>query len=238
MAGIVAGRSPRARRAMALLVAGGFAFVSAAGGLPPRALAQPAPAATGAELQRLSLVELEQLLAPIALYPDQLLMQVLMASTYPLEVVQAQRWLAQGRNATLGGAALERALVAQPWDPAVKSLVPFPQVLALMSEQLDWTQRLGDAVLGQQAEVLDTRPGAARPGAGSRHAGRRPAAGGEPQHAGGGAAAGDRHPAGAAAAGLCAGLQPVRGLRPLALPELPAGLLPAAAQPTGSAMRC
>ena len=183
MAGIAAGRPPRARRAMALLVAGGFAFVSAAGGLPPRALAQPAPAATGAELQRLSLVELEQLLAPIALYPDQLLMQVLMASTYPLEVVQAQRWLAQGRNATLGGAALERALVAQPWDPAVKSLVPFPQVLAAdeRAARLDPAPgRRGARPAGRGA---GHRPGAARPGAGSRHAGRRPAAGGEPQHA-------------------------------------------------------
>ena len=79
-----------------------------------------------------------------------------MASTYPLEVLQAQRWLGQGQNGKLSGDALAKALVAQPWDPSVKSLVPFPQVLALMSDQLDWTQRLGDAVLGQQTDVLDS----------------------------------------------------------------------------------
>lgn len=152
MPGFAAGSPPRWRRAVCLLVASGFAFVSVTGG-PTRATAQTAPAA--AALQRLTPPELEQLLAPIALYPDQLLMQVLMAATYPLEVVQAQRWAGQGDHARLSGDALAKALEAEPWDPSVKSLVPFPQVLGLMSEQLDWTQRLGDAVLGQQTDVLD-----------------------------------------------------------------------------------
>ncbi len=92
--------------------------------------------------------ELEQVLAPIALYPDSLLAQVLMASTYPLEIVQADRWAKQNKD--LKGEALTGALEKQNWDPSVKSLVNFPQVLAMMSEKLDWTQKLGDAFLAQQ----------------------------------------------------------------------------------------
>jgi hypothetical protein len=98
--------------------------------------------------------ELEQILAPVALYPDSLLSQVLMASTYPLEVVQAQRW-AQA-NKSLTGDALATELEKQTWDPSVKSLVNFPEVLTMMSEKLDWTQKLGDAFLAQQKEVMDT----------------------------------------------------------------------------------
>src|SRR5512132_2758407 len=87
--------------------------------------------------------ELDQLLAPIALYPDSLIAQILMASTYPLDVVNAARFAKQ--NATLKGDALTKALEAQSWDPSVKSLVNFPQVLTMMNEKLDWTQKLGDA---------------------------------------------------------------------------------------------
>ena len=98
--------------------------------------------------------ELDQILAPIALYPDSLLSQVLMASTYPLEVVQADRWAKQNNDLT--GDALAAALEKETWDPSVKSLVTFPQVLTMMSEKLDWTQKLGDAFLAQQKEVMDT----------------------------------------------------------------------------------
>src|SRR5262245_22365482 len=97
--------------------------------------------------------EIEQLVASIALYPDSLVSQILMASTYPLEIVQADRWAKA--NKTLQGEALTAALEAQNWDPSVKSLVNFPQVLAAMSEKLDLTQKLGDAFLAQQKEVLD-----------------------------------------------------------------------------------
>jgi len=97
--------------------------------------------------------ELEQILAPIALYPDSLLAQILMASTYPLEVVQADRWAKQNKD--LKGDALTAALEKQAWDPSVKSLVNFPQVLGMMSEKLDWTQKLGDAFLAQQKDVMD-----------------------------------------------------------------------------------
>ena len=98
--------------------------------------------------------ELEQLVAPIALHPDSLIAQILMASTYPLEVALADRWTKQ--NASLKGDALTKALESQDWDPSVKSLVNFPQVLTMMSEQLDWTQKLGDAFLADQKKVLDT----------------------------------------------------------------------------------
>jgi len=98
--------------------------------------------------------ELDQMLAPIALYPDSLLSQILMASTYPLEVVQADRWVEQNKN--LKGDALAKALEAQPWDPSVKSLVNFPQVLLMMNDKLDWTQKLGDAFLARQKDVMAT----------------------------------------------------------------------------------
>jgi hypothetical protein len=96
--------------------------------------------------------EIEQILAPIALYPDEVLAQILIASTYPLEIVQADRWAKQ--NSGLKGDKLTSALEKQPWDPSVKSLINFPQVLTMMSEKLDWTQKLGDAFLGQQQDVM------------------------------------------------------------------------------------
>ena len=98
--------------------------------------------------------ELDQLLAPIALYPDSLVAQILMASTYPLEIVQADRFAKQNKN--LKGDALTKALEQQTWDPSVKSLINFPQVLTMMSEKLDLTQKLGDAFLAQQKAVMDT----------------------------------------------------------------------------------
>jgi hypothetical protein len=98
--------------------------------------------------------ELDQIVAPIALYPDSLLAQIFMASTYPLEVVQAARWVKTNKN--LKADALTAALEKENWDPSVKSLVNFPQVLDMMNEKLDWTQKMGDAVLAQQKDVMDT----------------------------------------------------------------------------------
>jgi hypothetical protein len=98
--------------------------------------------------------QLDQLTAPIALYPDQLIAQVLMAATYPLEVVQAARFLKD--NASLKSDAMNEALKKYDWDDAVKSLVTFPQVLSMMDSKLDWTQKLGDAFLAQQKDVLDS----------------------------------------------------------------------------------
>jgi len=115
-------------------------------GQPPTAA--PTPAKSGTFLAE----ELEQMVAPIALYPDPLLAQVLMSSTYPLEIVEAARW--RKANPDVAGDAVETALADQDWDPSVKSIATFPDVLAMMDEKLDWTQKLGDAFLAQQAEVM------------------------------------------------------------------------------------
>ncbi len=112
--------------------------------------------------------ELDQLVAPIALYPDTLLSQVLIASTYPLEVVEAERWAQQNKN--LKGDALKKAVDPKKWDDSVKSLAATPDVLAMMSDKLDWTQKLGDAVLAQQADVMDAIQRLASEGAGQRQA--------------------------------------------------------------------
>ena len=121
--------------------------------LPPvPALARQAIADTDA---RFSTEELDQILAPIALYPDDLLSDVLMASTYPDEVVRAARWIEAPENADLQGAALTRALADKDWDPSVKALTQFPDVLVMMSEQIDWMQKLGEAFIASEADVMD-----------------------------------------------------------------------------------
>jgi hypothetical protein len=102
--------------------------------------------------QQLSEGQIEQLVAPIALYPDPLLSQVLMASTYPLEVVEAARW--SQNNSMAKGEALQDAVQGQSWDPSVKALTAVPQTLQMMSDKLDWTQQLGDAFLAERQEVL------------------------------------------------------------------------------------
>ncbi len=107
----------------------------------------PAAAAFGQQ-------ELDQMLAPIALYPDSLLTQILMASTYPLEAVHAARW--SRANPGISGDQAVRAVQQQNWDPSVKSLVAFPEILALMEGSLNWTERLGDAFLSQQPQIWDT----------------------------------------------------------------------------------
>ena len=122
--------------------------------LPIGAMAQSsAPPAATSNPQLLKPAELDQLVAPIALYPDPLLAQVLMASAYPLDIVQAERWLEANKN--LKGDALKAAVDKQPWDDSIKSLVATPDVLQMMSSKLDWTQKLGDAVVAQQADVMD-----------------------------------------------------------------------------------
>ena len=110
---------------------------------PPASAASPLP-----DQPTLKPAELDALVAPVALYPDALLANVLMASTYPLEVVHAERWVSQNKN--LKGDALKAATENQAWDASVKALVAAPEVLEMMSERLDWTQKLGDAMLAQQ----------------------------------------------------------------------------------------
>ena len=97
--------------------------------------------------------ELDQMLAPIALYPDALLSQVLMASTYPIEVVEAARWMRA--NPGLQGDDAVRGVQDEDWDPSVKSLVAFPQILQRMDEKLEWTRSLGDAFLAQEPQMMD-----------------------------------------------------------------------------------
>jgi uncharacterized membrane protein YgcG len=119
------------------------------------------PAATASDqaapqaLQQFAPGQLDQMLAPIALYPDELLGQVLMAAGYPLEVVEADRWLQDPANAALTGDQLVAALGQQPWDPSVKSLVAFPKVLHMMDGQLDWTESLGEAFIDNPSAVMD-----------------------------------------------------------------------------------
>jgi len=98
--------------------------------------------------------ELDQMLAPIALYPDGLLSQVLMAATYPVEVAQAAEW--SRANPHLRGDSAVQSVSGFSWDPSVKSLMAFPEILSTMASRMDWTTNLGDAFLGQQAQVMDT----------------------------------------------------------------------------------
>ena len=121
---------------------------------PNMAAVPPAAPAVTPPAQLLTQAQLDQLVAPIALYPDPLLAQILTASTYPLEVVEAARWVNAPANQALKGDTLTNALQAQNWDPSVKALVPFPRVLENMSNQLQWTEELGNALLAQQADVM------------------------------------------------------------------------------------
>jgi len=116
--------------------------------LPPPGAAQQPPQPA---VPQLGQAELEKLLAPIALYPDDLVAQILTASTYPIEVVQAERWVSAHPN--VHGDALQDAMQQEPWDASVKGLTAVPQVLAMMNDKLDWTQQLGEAFLAQPNET-------------------------------------------------------------------------------------
>src|SRR6516162_8843381 len=113
---------------------------------PPQPIKQPSAAL-------LSPGQLDSLVAPLALYPDPILSQVLVASTYPLQIVQADRWLQQ--HSSLTGKALADAAAKQPWDASVQALVMIPDVLKRLSQNLTWTSDLGNAVMAQQAGVMD-----------------------------------------------------------------------------------
>ncbi len=132
--------------------------ISCAIAVPAACLAQESAAPDGqiaSAGSALAPQQLDQLVAPVALYPDPLLADVLAASTYPLEVVEADRWVLDPANATLRGDALAAALDAQDWDPSVKSLVAFPDVLQMLDAHLDWMESLGEAFLAQQDDVMD-----------------------------------------------------------------------------------
>jgi len=121
--------------------------------VPPGLLAQGDQGQTASgEEAALRPEEIDQLVAPIALYPDSLLAQVLAASTYPLEVVKAAQFVEQNKG--LKGEKLMQAAKDKDWDPSVKAMLEFPDVLLMMNEKIDWTQKLGDAFLSQQKDVM------------------------------------------------------------------------------------
>lgn len=147
-----------------LLAASGVMFVKSRATEPaaPAPVAQqPAAPATPAAAQPAPVVapaytaaQIDQWVAPIALYPDALLSQILMASTYPANVIQAAQWSKD--NPKMEGDAAIQAVASQPWDPSVKSLVAFPQLMSLMGENPPWVQNLGDAFLAQPKDVMDS----------------------------------------------------------------------------------
>src|SRR6202042_2749705 len=128
---------------------------------PFPAIAQPVQPPTQAEAQAalapapaaLTPAQLDQMLAPIALYPDQLLTELLMAATFPQQVVDSGKWLQDSGNAALKGDDLVAALQPLPWDPSVKSLIAFPQIIVMMNDHFDWTEALGIAFADQEVET-------------------------------------------------------------------------------------
>src|SRR6516225_6353618 len=136
--------------AFAIMLATPFAAV-AQGTSAPAPQTAAAPAAQAEEL--LKPEQLDALVAPIALYPDALLANMLAASTYPLEVVTAARWAKDHKN--LKGDQLKAEVDKQSWDDSIKALTATPSVLDMMNDKLDWTKSLGDAVLAQQPDVMD-----------------------------------------------------------------------------------
>ena len=191
--------------------------------VPLGAVAQSPQPAVAPTQPLLKAPELDQLVAPIALHPDPLLSEILIAATYPLEVVQADRWAKS--NKALKGDALTGAIAKQSWDDSVKSLVQVPTVLAMMAEQLDWTQKLGDAMLAQQADVMDAIQRLRAPRAEQRQAQVHQGADGHGQDRGRQAIRRDR--AGLADRNLRPVLRARRGLRGLAISRLCAVLFPA-----------
>jgi Protein of unknown function (DUF3300) len=140
--------------ALALLMATPVAVSAQTADNPPAQSSTPQPATQSPPAAELLKPEqLEALVAPIALYPDELLANVLAASTYPLEVVQADRWLKEHK--TLKGDTLKKEVEKQSWDNSIKALTSTADVLAMMSDKVDWTKNLGDAVLAQQPDVMD-----------------------------------------------------------------------------------
>lgn len=139
---------------LAALVAFPFAACAPAQAQAPEA-ALPNVVAPTPAVSTLSPQQIDRLVAPAALYPDQILTDILAASTYPAQVVEAQRFLGDPAHAGLQGAALADAAAAEDWDPSVKALLLFPQVLQMMDADLAWTDHLGRAVIAQQADVMN-----------------------------------------------------------------------------------
>src|SRR5262245_49096171 len=130
-----------------LLVTPGLVMAQTAPSRHEASAALNQPARPGAA--QYSRQQIDQLVAPIALYPDQLLSQVMMAATYPQQVMEAAEWLKDQNNAQLKEDALVGALQPLPWDPSVKAIVAFPQIVQMMAEHIEWAQALGVAFATQ-----------------------------------------------------------------------------------------
>ncbi|MBR1252602.1 DUF3300 domain-containing protein [Bradyrhizobium sp. AUGA SZCCT0240] len=139
--------------AFVLMVAMPVAVSAQTSDNPPAAGSPAQPTGPQPSAELLKPAQLKALVAPIALYPDELLANVLAASTYPLEVVQADRWLKERK--ALKGDGLKKEVDKQYWDDSVKALASTPDVISMMSDKVDWTKSLGDAVLAQQPDVMD-----------------------------------------------------------------------------------
>ena len=138
-----------ARELTAILCIGGLI----PGGIPAATAQTQAPASADQSAATLPADQLDSLVAPIALYPDPLLSQVLVASTYPLEVVQLQQWLAQNKG--MDEKKMAEAVKKQDWDPSIQGLAALPDAVKLLSENIKWTTDLGNAFLAQQKDVMD-----------------------------------------------------------------------------------
>src|ERR1700744_3352052 len=142
-------------RCRCVLLALSILVASAAGAAAQQAATAPPPSSPASQDEQTLLKpeQLEALVAPIALYPDALLANMLAAATYPLEVVEADRWVKENKN--LKGDALKTEVDKKGWDDSVKALTATSSVLETMSDKLDWTKDLGDAMLAQQADLMD-----------------------------------------------------------------------------------
>lgn len=130
----------------AVLILPGITFLSA--------MQEPPAATSPSQDARLSNEQLDSLVAPIALYPDPLLSQTLVACTYPLEIVQLQQWLE--KNKGLKDKALTDAVMKQNWDPSIQAMAEFPDLVNQLAENIRWTDQLGNAFLAQQSDVMDS----------------------------------------------------------------------------------
>jgi uncharacterized membrane protein YgcG len=139
--------------AVALAVATAGSQAGQSQDAPPSMQGQVQPGQLAPQSAQLSPQQLQELVAPIALYPDALLAQILAASAYPTQIVEAQRFMQE--NSNLKGADLGAQVDQQDWDPSVKALTQFPSVLADMDKNLSWTSTLGDANVNQESDVMD-----------------------------------------------------------------------------------
>ncbi len=118
-------------------------------------LARPLPAVVADEPAKIPADQLDSLVAPIGLYPDSLLSQTLVASTYPLEIIQLQQWLDKNQNLATDQKRLAEAVAKQPWDPSIQAMAALPDVVKRLADDIQWTTDLGNAFLAQQSDVMD-----------------------------------------------------------------------------------